>query len=254
LNTDEIARFDSQNLFYADVGEIYDLQDVKGISPLKPKFTKEFEKIPRPLRWQLLNVSHVLAPEQIEAQLVEEAAIESSILPGEAVQGFVYRFSEALPRAWMVYETVSAGIADDAFDLLRWNEFDPTSQVILTDVDGVGFPAAVEPEIPPEVKINSLPGGELEISVNTETPGFLVMSEWAFPGWKATLDGRILPLLTADYALLALPVPSGQHEMIISYEAPEVYMGLLLSLSILLVVVLFIWRWHSLNSNDQHLH
>jgi hypothetical protein len=248
LTNDEIARFDSQNLFYANLGEIYDLQDVKGISPLKPQFTKKFEKLPRPLRWQLLNVGHVLATEQIEAQLVEEATIKSSILPGEAVAGFLYRFSEAFPRSWMVYETISADNSDDAFSLLEQNDFDPATQVILTGVDDADLPLAATPTVPPEVTISSLPGGGLELSVCTETPGYLVISEWAFPGWKATLDGRELPLLTANYALLALPIPAGQNDVILTYEAPEVLVGLLFSLLTLLFVAVVTVRWHSVNN------
>ena len=245
LATDEIVRFDSQNLFYANLGEIYDLQDVKGISPLKPQFTKRFEKLPRPLRWQLLNVAYVLAPEQIEAQLVEEATIESSILPGEAVQGFVYRFTESFPRAWMAYETIIANSDDEAFALLEQDNFDPASQVILTGVDDADLPVTVAPNVPPEVKISSLPGSGLALLVNTETPGYLIISEWAFPGWKATLDGRELPLLKANYALLAIPVPAGQHDVMLTYEAPEVLIGLFISLLTLLFVAIITSRWRS---------
>jgi uncharacterized membrane protein YfhO len=81
--------------------------------------------------------------------------------------------------------------------------------------------------------------------VNTETPGYLIISEWAFPGWKATLDGRELPLLKANYALLAIPVPAGQHDVMLTYEAPEVLIGLFISLLTLLFVAIITSRWRS---------
>ena len=69
LHADDPGRIDSRLLFTANLGEIYDLEDVRGISPLKPLLVERFENLPRPLRWQLLNVTHVLAESQIEPSL-----------------------------------------------------------------------------------------------------------------------------------------------------------------------------------------
>ena len=236
------GRFDSQNLFHANMGELYDLQDVRGISPLKPQFLAEFEKLDRPLRWQLLNVHHVLAPKRIEESLTEIIPITQSILPGMEADGFLYRFEDALPRAWMVYESVIKATPDEAFEYLRSAEFDPATQVVLTDPDLLG-PLTIS-ETPPLMTVEQQPGSGLAISVENDAPGILVISEWALPGWEATIDGKDVPILTADYALSGLYVPQGKHEIIIKYGARDVQVGLFFALAVILFGAFIAWRWH----------
>ena len=38
----------------------------------------------------------------------------------------------------------------------------------------------------------------LVVSASTEADGILVLSEVAYPGWQATIDGRPTPIFVAD--------------------------------------------------------
>lgn len=243
LTNEEIARVDAQNLFHTNLGEVYNLQDIKGISPLKPQFTEDFEELPRPLRWQLLNVKHVLAEQPIEEGLIQVASIKESVLPGEEAKAFVYRFEDALPRAWMVYEPIHSGTPDEALDTVKQADFDPARQVVLTNATEIDLDSVISPSQAPHVETEKLPGSGLLISVETETAGILVLSEWAFPGWKATIDGIEVPLLAADYALQGLYVPSGTHEIRLLYVSPDVTLGLSVLLLTLAITAVVAWRW-----------
>ncbi len=238
------GRFDSQKLFHANLGELYGLEDIGGISPLKPQFLAEFQRLERPLRWQLLNVQHVLAPKRLEEGLTEIATIDQSILPGAEAEGYVYRFEDAMPRAWMVFESINSASPEEAFAILRESEFDPATQVVLTNPDSSSFETITPPGIPPEVDIKQLPGSDLSLTVDTGSPGILVISEWALPGWKATIDGQDASLLAADYALMGLYVPQGKHEIILNQTSFEVQAGLLIALLTFLVAAIVAWRWH----------
>ncbi|MDX1413225.1 MAG: glycosyltransferase family 39 protein [Candidatus Promineifilaceae bacterium] len=237
------GRLDSQGLFHTNLGEVYGLQDIRGISPLKPQFLADFEKLERPRRWQLLNVQHVLAPKRLEDNLTEIAVIEQSILPEEERDGFIYQFEEALPRAWMVYEPIINANREEAFTTLRMDDFDPASQVVLTNPDPAVVDGLAMPDSRPEVVVTPRAGSGLEIVVDTQSPGILVISEWALPGWKATMDGENVPLLTANYALLGLVVPPGEHEITLSYVSMEVRLGVIIALVTLVLAVVVAWRW-----------
>ena len=237
------GRFDGQNLFHANLGELYGLEDIKGISPLKPQFLADFEKLDRPRRWQLLNVQHVLAPKRLEESLTEIGPIDQSILPGQGAEGFVYRFEDALPRAWMVYELINSANSDEAFTVVRGADFDPATQVVLTNPDPSNFDVVAPSDAPPHVAIEQLPGSGLLLTVETGSPGILVLSEWALPGWQATIDGQDASLLTADYSLLGLNVPQGRHEIILRYTSLEVQAGLIVALATLLLAAVVAWRW-----------
>ncbi len=243
LQTDAPARLDSQNLFHSNLGELYGLEDVRGISPLKPQALARFEDLPPPLRWRLLNVTHVLAPQPIESDLVEIARIDESVLPGEQADAFVYRFESALPRAWMVYTPLIAPDADLAWQRLQAPDFDPANVVVFDAADAVDFSDVAVPSQPPQVRVKRETPGALSISIITETPGILVFSEWALPGWRATLDGTAVPLMTANTALQALKMPAGVHSVTLRYAPIEIPLGIAISLLALLSAGLLAWRW-----------
>lgn len=48
--------------------------------------------------------------------------------------------------------------------------------------------------------------------------GFLVVNDCLAPGWTATVDGVSSELLRADYAFRAVPVPAGEHDVLLRYS------------------------------------
>ena len=242
LLADSTSRLDSQNLFHANVGEIYGLQDIRGISPLKPAVVERYESLPRPLRWQLLNVTHVLAPEAIEPGLTPVADIEESIIPGEHLDATVYRYEDALPRAWLSHEPIIAADTDTALALMLAPEFDPARQVVLTPA-AEAHAATVSPLAGATRVTTALHPRGLDLSVTTTTPAFLVISEFARDGWRATLDGESLPLLEANAGLMALPVPAGAHTIALRFQPWDVPVGAAISLlTVLVAIVLAAFR------------
>jgi len=69
------------------------------------------------------------------------------------------------------------------------------------------------------------------ITVRAAGPGLLVLSEIAYPGWQAALDGDSLPLETAFGILRAVPLPEGKHQVTFVYRPWSVYLGLALGLA-----------------------
>ncbi len=239
IQADNPGRLDSRGAFHTNLGELYGLEDIRGISPLKPRLLDKLENLPRPLRWQLLNVTHVLAQGQIESALEEIAGPIKSALPGEETAFRLYRFTDTLPRAWMVYRPI---LAPDPFPMLQNPDFDPAAQVVLPDT-AVLPEGIAPPEIPPTVAVNRLANGRYAIEIATETPGILVISEWAIPGWQATLDGAPVPLLTANDALQAAVIPAGRHTLTLTYTLPGLKAGAFTALFVWLLTGLLAWRW-----------
>ena len=55
--------------------------------------------------------------------------------------------------------------------------------------------------------------------VNSEHDGMFVLSEVWYPeGWKATVDGKEVPLVRANYILRALPISAGRHTVELRFE------------------------------------
>ena len=235
-----LARVDTRNLFHANVGEVYGLEDVHGISPLKLQFVEAFAQLPQERRWRLLGVSHVTSYGPPEAPAEAVMAIEESVVPGqEIVGGLLYRLPDPLPRAWMSYRPLPVASEEEALQRLAAPDFRPERDVMLHG-DVPGQETITPPPVPPEVSVRRLRPNALRVEVESAAPGLLVIGEWRYPGWRATLDGKSAPLYAADYALQALRVPAGQHTVELRFVPLDVIAGMAISILTLLFSLLLL--------------
>ena len=70
-----------------------------------------------------------------------------------------------------------------------------------------------------EVALRGLPG-----------PRLLVFLDAGFPGWKATVDGRDVPIHRAQDAFKSVVVPAGDHTVVFLFSSRRVHVGVALSL------------------------
>jgi len=76
-----------------------------------------------------------------------------------------------------------------------------------------------------------------------ERSGVVVISEAFDPGWRASLDGARAPVYAADLGLMAVPVPTGEHCVVLSYRPRSWPFALLLSaVGVLVVIALLVRR------------
>jgi uncharacterized membrane protein YfhO len=52
------------------------------------------------------------------------------------------------------------------------------------------------------------------------------LSEVWDPGWRASVDGRAVPVYQADHVFRAVPVPPGQHHLVLTYDPPMLRLGM----------------------------
>ena len=58
----------------------------------------------------------------------------------------------------------------------------------------------------------------------------LVLSDVHYPGWKATVDGRDVPIDRVDYLLRGVAVPAGEHTVELRYRPAAWRAGWIVSL------------------------
>ncbi|MCE7960687.1 MAG: hypothetical protein DYH06_22535, partial [Acidobacteria bacterium ACB2] len=56
------------------------------------------------------------------------------------------------------------------------------------------------------------------LAADVEGAAFLLVADAFGPGWRALVDGREAPLLPANLAFRAVPVPGGRHRVEIVYR------------------------------------
>lgn len=76
------------------------------------------------------------------------------------------------------------------------------------------------------ISLTSYKPNELTYTSNSSRNGLAVFSEIYYPkGWIATLDGKEVPILRANYVLRALEIPEGQHTIVFSFKPDAYYVG-----------------------------
>lgn len=239
------SRINSNGRFWGNAGELYGWEDISGISPLKPDLLARLDDLPRKLRFRLLNVSHFISWEPItDEHLTPLFDIQEGLDPDRPLWARIYRVKNPLPRAWMVYQPVVTPDAEAAFRYMKEPVFEPATEVVLhTDVENIESVQPAELSKQPEVKFQARNAGSSKIQVTTEYPGFLVISEWFYPGWEAFIDSEKAPLYPANYAFQTILVPPGNHVVELRYRPPEVAAGIAISLLALLAAVLLARFW-----------
>lgn len=143
----------------------------------------------------------------------------------------VFTSTTAMPRAFVVHtaKVVSdaealAAVRDDA-EPARTTAFLASGEPLAGSC--MGSTARIESESANSVRVLAKACG----------PGYLVLSDAWYPGWVATMDGHEAVIHRADYALRAVRIEAGDHEVVLRYRPWSFRLGALLSALALVLTV-----------------
>jgi hypothetical protein len=130
----------------------------------------------------------------------------------------------SLISSWSVVASSNAAFPNPALTAVLSPGFDSTAQAVLEEDPGISSGSAGTTG--PEPRYQQLGPQSVRVTVETSTPALLVIGNAYDPNWHATVDGRSARLLRADYVLQAVPVPPGNHTVVLEYDDPWIGYGL----------------------------
>lgn len=136
----------------------------------------------------------------------------------------LFSVPDARPRAYVVSGARSV-TDDDALALLASASFDDRHEVLLEP----GSPAAPPLAEAGSARLLAWTPDHVRVETSLGTAGYLVLLEAHDPGWRATVDGAPAPLLRANVAFRAVPVPAGRHTVEMIYRPRALLWGLVAS-------------------------
>jgi hypothetical protein len=146
----------------------------------------------------------------------------------------LYENTTPMPSAWLVADAQVVSSEVEALNAIKNPNFDPRERVVLEGREtkttrkvsrqDAGAPRTVGASVnaPRAVRPNV---NELIVDVDAAQDSYLVFNETWYPGWRASVDGKTVPLLHGDYLFRCVQVPQGKHLIEFKYEPISFWFG-----------------------------
>ncbi|MGH9868360.1 MAG: YfhO family protein [Candidatus Polarisedimenticolia bacterium] len=134
---------------------------------------------------------------------------------------------------------------DTGLEIIASGSWDPSREALVEDDAPANAKPPGEP-IPHTIHAVRHTMNTVTVEVSASAPGYLVLSDMMYPGWRATVDGRPAPLFTADHMFRGLELPEGRHTVVYTYRPARVIVGAFVSLAGVAILALAPWvsrRW-----------
>lgn len=150
----------------------------------------------------------------------------------------IYEYTQSLPRAFLASSYIKETDNQKTADLIYDPQVNLREQLILTQ-----DPPLALADDPNEITdINEYRPTKITIRTSSRTNQLLFLSDTYYPGWKAAIDGQPVKVLRADLAFRAVPVPAGDHQVVMTYFPDSFRNGLIIA-AMSLIVSLCVYRF-----------
>ena len=127
----------------------------------------------------------------------------------------------AFGNAWMADDILWVETPNDEIDAIATTDLQHTAIINKEFAQQIGSFAT--DSIKGQIELTEYQPNKLVYSFQSDRDQLVVFSEiWTSKGWNMTIDGQDHPLLRADYLLRCALIPSGQHQIVMTY-APKAY-------------------------------
>jgi hypothetical protein len=150
--------------------------------------------------------------------------------------------SAAQPRFQLYAHHVTVGSLDEALEAIE--ALKAPTLVIENPPD------RPQPEPADEAADNDLPGHfdilkakstEYRVDITADRSAWFFVADANYPGWRATLDGKRVPLFSAQLLGKAVAIPQGRHRLEIAFVSSTFIAGLSITVVSVFAVLLVLW-------------
>ncbi len=186
----------------------------------------------------LLNVKYLVSPHPLD-------------LPSYALEKDgpikIYKNAGVVPRFVCVSDIRVEKSEDAVVRRLMDPSFDPLRSAVITASEQplidlqISPPAGASGGLAWSVSCRDYSASAVTVSVEVDAAALLVFSDTWYPGWKARVDGREVPLLKVNRVMRGVALPAGRHEVCFLYRPASLKAGFAV-FAIVFVVMLFCLR------------
>ncbi len=166
----------------------------------------------------------------------------------------VYENLRAQPRAWLVPETMLATppqivSAIQSSRLPDGRTYEPALVALIEEPAALrhGAPAA-------DAKATFVEDHDTTVAIRTSSkqPAFLVLADFFYPGWRATVNGRPAPVFRTNYIQRGTLLPAGENTVRFEFRPMSFYTGAAVSLGALAAILVAVLPPRRRRSRQAH--
>jgi len=186
----------------------------------------------------IMNVKYILSLWAINDPNLE--VVMKTDFKGEIPDVAVYKNKQFLPRVYVVPKAKQITEGEIIKELGR-EGFNPYEYVLLEEKIPQGILAEGSDMVEGSVaKILEYSHKKVVIQADLTAPGFLILGDTYYPGWKVFVDGKEDKIYRANYIQRAVFLKQGKHKIRFIYDPLSFKIGVLISIITLLSIVIYI--------------
>jgi uncharacterized membrane protein YfhO len=130
-----------------------------------------------------------------------------------------------MPRAFFSSRIIEMKNDDEILSYMLSSEFNPLEVLVKDHIK----PAENAIKEDSSDAITEYTPDRINVRVNTNKDGMLVLSNMYYPRWKVMVDNKPGKIYNVDYALTGVKVGAGIHELCFYYSGFEIYIYIMIS-------------------------
>jgi hypothetical protein len=151
----------------------------------------------------------------------------------DASMGSLQPNAARLPR---IYAPESVSVARSKEEAMaRLATLDPAKEAVVEGGEAIAQNGGAS------VQITAYEGDMYRARYQAAHPTLLRIAVPYFPGWQAEADGRALPVVPVDFALMGVVAPAGSHELTVRYRPARFAIGAAISVIAWLGALAWLW-------------
>lgn len=186
-----------------------------------------------PFRQRILDLAGVKYVLNIKGTAGVDSAFSKDMydLQWEGNGWQIYRNRNVLDRIMLFGKYKVQKNTGDILKTLYSPDFNYHKILLLEEDPGSSF--TIQNDAKSMVKVLEYTPNRIKIQTNSSTDQLLFVSDNYFPGWRATVDGKDIKILRANYTFRAVPVKKGEHIVVMSYLPKSFIIGVAVSATVL---------------------
>ncbi len=204
----------------------------KVISETQTSYTETYWKLAR-----LAGAQYMIHDDTLHDENVELIA-KSSLTTGQD-QINLYKIKD--PLAFIqIPQNIQIIPETQTYQAILSDQFNPQTDLIISNAQAMNQTESPSSDDSTYTIKTQIPE-QIQINITTTAPQYILIRQTFYPGWSASIDGKITEVLRANHAFQAVRIPdAGAHQILLTYSPTSFTTGRLVTIVSLVIYTLLI--------------